>query len=187
MKKLILLPIIMICLGLTVVNAQPSVKVRNGLIYMDDGTLSPNQKSYQSLTDSLDRNLKLNANDTTSLFYRSVLLLRYNSMIAKPAQTDQSAFDNLLLAIKMVDRADSLHAKSFIFKILQAEIHKEICYRFQGDQSWKYNVTQAASRRKKFNFYKELTNKYYRQLSLLDSKNAYTYEKLKVTSNYPIR
>jgi len=93
MKKLILLPIIMICLGLTVVNAQPPVKVRNGLIYMDDDTLSPNQKKYQLLTDSLDRNLKLNANDTTSLFYRSVLLLRYNSMIAKPAQTEQSAFD----------------------------------------------------------------------------------------------
>jgi hypothetical protein len=187
MKKALLLSLAVIVLMINNGYAQPPVKVRNGLIYMDDGSLSPNQKKYPALTDSLDKNLKSNPNDTISLFYRSVLLLRYNSMMAKPSPADTSAFNNLMKAAKLVKIADSLQVKSLLFKVLRAEIYREICYRFQGDQSWKYNASQVALRRRKFNDYKELANQYYNELILLDKNNAYTFEKLKVSGNYPIR
>lgn len=187
MKKLLLLSTTLIGLLSNQGYAQPPVKVRNGLIYMDDGTLTPNQKQYPELTDNLEKALKANPNDTAALFYRSVLLIRYNGMMAKPSQIDQAAYKNLLYASNLLHRADSLNMKSFEFKVLRAEVYREICYRYQGDQSWKVNASQASLRRKEFNNFKDLANQYYDELANLDRDDAYTFNKLKVTSNYPIR
>lgn len=187
MKKLLILSITPIFLILHQGHAQPPIKVRNGLIYMDDGTLTPNQKQYPELTDKLDKTLKSNPNDTVTLFYRSVLLIRYNGMIAKPSQIDQNAYKNLLYAASLVHRGDSLNMKSFEFKVLRAEVYREICYRYLGDQSWKVNASQASLRRKEFNNYKDLANRYYDELANLDKDDAYTFNKLKVTSNYSIK
>jgi len=37
-----------------------------------------------------------------------------------------------------------------------------------------------------FNSYKELANKYYDELGVLDKENAYDYQELKVTAKYPL-
>jgi len=167
-------------------SAQPPVKVVAGLIYMNDGTLAPNQKMYPKLTDSLDNNLKKNNKDTGSLFYRALLYLRYNSGVAKPYQLSKGAMENLEVAKNMVERADSLKMQALNLKILRAEIYRELCYRFTGDESWQLNGKQIASRRTKFNGYKDLANKYYDDLAQLDKRNAYAYLQLKINYKYPL-
>jgi hypothetical protein len=74
----------------------------------------------------------------------------------------------------------------FKLKVLGAQVYKELCYRFTGDESWKYNAKQIVARRRQFNNYKDLANKYYDEVALLDEGNAYDYQKLKVTEEYPI-
>lgn len=167
-------------------SAQPPVKVVAGLIYMNDGTSAPNQKMYPKLTDSLDNNLKKNNKDTGSLFYRALLYLRYNSGGAKPYQLSKGAMENLEVAKNMVERADSLKMQALNLKILRAEIYRELCYRFTGDESWQLNGKQIASRRTKFNGYKDLANKYYDDLAQLDKRNAYAYLQLKINYKYPL-
>ena len=65
----------MVCLLVLILSwgsthAQLRFKVAAGLIYIDNGDFSslkkPDEKKYSGLTDSLDRNLKVNPNDTTS-------------------------------------------------------------------------------------------------------------------------
>ncbi len=166
-------------------HAQLRIKVVYGSIGIDDGSLTPNEKKYAVLTDSLDRNLKIHSNDTTSLFLRALLYLRYNSLIAKPYSADKIALENLEIAKKMAERAISLNMKNFNLKILRAQIYKELIYRFAGDESWKYNSKQIAERRELFNSYKELANKCYDDLAEMDKRNTYDYQQLKVGSIYP--
>jgi hypothetical protein len=99
---------IILLLLINVIQAQPKVRVVAGMIALDDGTVTPKEVKYVKLVDSLNRNLKTDPNDTTNLFYRALLYLRYNSLAANPDLTSNQATGNLLQANKMVDRADSL-------------------------------------------------------------------------------
>ena len=48
-----------------------------------------------------------------------------------------------------------------------------------------FNHKQMADREKKFEYFKGIANKYYYELAALDKNNAYDYQKLKMTVNYP--
>ena len=89
--------------------------------------------------------------------------------------------------MNLAERAVSLNMQSFNLKSLRAQIYKELTYRFTADESWKFNPRQIAARKRQFNVYKELANKYYSELAIIDKSNSYDYQKLKVRYNYPIK
>lgn len=188
MKKFSLLIICLLAFTFNPVttHAQLRIKIIGGLIYINDGSVTHNEKKYAGLTDSLDKNLKINPKDTTSLFYRALLYLTFNNLMVKPYQRADGTLENLTIAKNMVEKADSLNIKTFNLKILRAEIYRELTYRFSGDQSWMFNNKQKADRRVLFNNYKALANKYYDELAQLDSHNAYDYQKLKINYAYPL-
>lgn len=167
--------------------AQVKVTVENGRILVGVPWIKPNEKKLQPIIDTLDRNLKANPNDTTSLFCRAVLYLNLNDIMAKPYQGTIGALENLVKGKDMAEKAIDLKMQDFRLKILRAQLYSELAYRFTGDESWKFNSKQIAERRKQFNNYKELANKYYDELAVLDKTNAYDYQKLKVNSDYPIK
>lgn len=167
--------------------SQVPVKVVAGKILIDDGTLVPKEARYKLLADTLDRKLTNKANDTTSLFYRALLLDRFNDQLSKPAPGETGALENLQWAKRMVDRADSLNMHDFKLKLLRAQICKDLTYCFGGDESWKYNTKQIAERRSLFNKYKALANGFYDELASIDQNNAYDYQKQKITYGYPIK
>jgi hypothetical protein len=166
------------------VSAQHTVRVVSGMIALDDGTLTPKENKYKLFTDSLDRNLQTHPKDTTSLFFRALLYLRFNSIIANPDLSSTKATNNLRTAKAMTDRADSLKMKSFYLKVLRAEICRELNGRYAPVDLWRYTDQQAAERKKNHLYYMNLANKYYDELAVLDSANAYDYQKLKVKSGY---
>jgi hypothetical protein len=171
----------------TPAHAQVNVKIESGMIYINNGLLGRlDEKKYTTLTDSLDKNLKVKPNDTTSLFFRALLYLSFNDLKAKPFQGASGALENLVIAKDMAEKAVGLGMKNFNLKVLRAQLYKELTYRFTGDESWKYNSKQIADRRKQFNDYKDLANRYYDELAVLDKANAYEYQKLKVTGKYPL-
>ncbi|MBB6107759.1 hypothetical protein SAMN05421821_101326 [Mucilaginibacter lappiensis] len=167
-------------------DAQLKTKVVNGQIVIDDGSMVFRRAQYKSLADSLDKNIKAHPNDTTSLFFRALIYLRSNDAMAKPAQRTKGALEDLTVARNMAEKANDLKMKDFRLKVLRAGIYKELVYRFTGDESWMFNSKQIAERKSLFDNYKVLTNKYYNELALLDSNNAYDYQKLKVKDNYPL-
>ncbi|GAC1310327.1 MAG: hypothetical protein NVSMB24_27350 [Mucilaginibacter sp.] len=156
------------------------------MVDINDGSFRPDPRKYVSLVDSLDKNIKTNDKDTTSLFFRALLYLGFNDIKAKPYQGEKGALENLVIAKDLAEKAIDLKMKNFKLQVLRAQIYKELCYRYSGDESWKYNIKHIAGRRKQFNIYKELANKYYSELVVLDTANAYDYEKLKVKYNYPL-
>lgn len=189
MSKCNLVFIILIILSVksTFSFAQLPVQVRSGLIDINDGTIGkPNANKYSALTDSLDKNLKTHPNDTSSLFFRAVLYLSFNKVMVNPDLGNKIAFNNLIIAKNMAEKAITLKMQNFYLKVLRAEIYRELSFRLGGDESWKFNSKQIADRRKQFNQYKELANKYYDELAVLDNGNAYDYQKLKVTNKYPL-
>ncbi|SRR5260221_5973523 len=182
------LTVVLLMTGIISANAQLKLKVENGIIYINDGSFGkPNEKKYSVLTDSLDKNLKINSNDTTSLFYRAILYLVFNDHVAKPFQGQKGALENLTKAKNMAEKAIELKMQNFNLKVLRAQIYKELAYRFLGDEAWRYNSSQIKDRRNLYNKYKELANQYYEELAELDKVNAYDYQKLTVTGNYPIK
>ncbi len=186
-RNLFFLFLIILIIKSTFSFAQLPVQVRSGLIYINDGTIgSPKPNKYAALTDSLDKNLKLHPNDTTSLFIRGVLYLSLNRVIVNPDLGNKIAFENLIMAKNMAEKAINLKMQNFYLKVLRAEIYRELTYRLGGDELWKFNSKQITQRRAQFNSYKELANKYYDELAILDKVNAYDYQKLKVTSKYPL-
>lgn len=166
---------------------QLPTKIVNGILIIDDGALTPSQQVYTSLSTSLDAKLKANPNDTTSLFYGALLLDRQNYMLAKPSPGEKGAWENLQRAKTLVEKAVSLKMQDFKLKVLRAQVYKDLCYRFGGDESWQFNIKQIAERKTLFNSYKKLANKYYDELADVDKNNAYDYQKLKETSEYPIK
>jgi hypothetical protein len=188
MKKLGLLFMIAMVVFLNIGkgHAQLPNKVVFGMISINDGSFKPDEKKYSVLTDSLEKILKTRPNDTTCLFYRALLYLSFNSLLAKPYQGERGVLENLITAKSLTEKAVSLNMTNFNLKILRAQIYKEMTYRFTGDESWKYNSKQINIRKAQFNNFKELANKYYDELAKLDSNNAYDYQKLKVTEKYPL-
>jgi hypothetical protein len=166
--------------------AQLKVKVVAGIIDINDGPQYRNANKYASLSDSLDRNLKANPKDTTSLFFRALLYLKSNDALAKPYQRTKGTLENLTIAKNMTENAVSLKMQSFNLKVLRAQIYYQLVYRFTGDESWMFNSKQKAERKALFNNYKEFANKYYDELAQLDNSNAYDYQRLKIKDNYPL-
>ena len=160
------------------VSAQPKVKVVNGLISLDD--FSPTPKKYALFSDSLDKKLKSNPNDTTSLFFKALLYLQFNSFQVEPDLGSNVATQRLTAAREMADRADSLQMKSFNLKVLKAQICKELTHRYAPIEVWRFNAAQLAARKKKFDYYKDLANRAYAELETIDKSNAYAYHRLMV-------
>ena len=160
------------------VSAQPKVKVVNGLISLDD--FSPTPKKYALFTDSLDKKLKSNPKDTTSLFFRALLYLQFNSFQVEPDLGSNVATQRLTIAREMTDRADRLQMKSFNLKVLKAQICKELTNRYAPIEVWRFNAAQLAARKKKFDYYKGLANRDYTELETIDKSNAYAYHRLMV-------
>ncbi len=160
------------------VQAQPRVKVVAGIILLDD--FAPTEKKYARFSDSLDKAIKANPNDTTSLFYRAMLYLQFNSFVINPDIGTNTATNRLLLAKKYTDRADSLKMQRFELKVLRAQLCKELTNRFAPLETWRFNNQQLVERKKKFDYYKDLANTYYDKLALIDKNNAYDYQKRKV-------
>ncbi|SFT24762.1 hypothetical protein SAMN04487890_12242 [Mucilaginibacter polytrichastri] len=160
------------------VSAQPKIQVVDGLISLDD--FSPTEKKYALLTDSLDKKLMSDPKDTTSLFYRALLYLQFNSFVVKPDLGSNVATDHLIAARKMADMADSLQMKSFNLKVLKAQICKELTNRYAPIEVWRFNAAQLAARKKKFDYYKGLANREYAELETIDKGNAYAYHRLMV-------
>ncbi len=162
------------------VKAQAQVKIVDGIIYLGDVDFVRNEKKYYKFTDSLDKNLNLHPNDTTSLFYRALLYLRYNNFVVNPDLSSNQATTKLLIAKKMADRADSLKMQSLYIKVLRAQLCKELATRYAPIEIWRFNEKQMTERKKKFDYYKGLANSYYDGLAVLDKRNAYDYQRLKV-------
>lgn len=183
-----ILGIILLCIFfISNVHAQLPIKIVNGKVTRDDGTFGKFQiQKYTPLIDSLNKNLKLNPKDTTSLFIRSTLYLFSNDVQSKPNQREKGALENLILAKDMVENAVTYGMQDLRLKILRAQIYRELVYRFTGDESWMFDSKQTTVRRKQFNSYKELANKYYQELALSDSNRAYDYNRLKVNDIYPL-
>jgi len=93
MKKL-LIPVlyVLFILPLSLSAQLPQTKlVKGSLRPVEPGmTIIPPKTKYSQVADSLDKNLKLNPNDTTSLFYRSLIYYTYNQMMAKPEQNSKA-------------------------------------------------------------------------------------------------
>lgn len=183
-----ILGIILLCIFfISNVHAQLPIKIVNGKVTRDDGTFGKFQiQKYTLLIDSLNKKLKLNPKDTTSLFIRSALYLFSNDVQSKPNQREKGALENLILAKEMVENAVTYGMQDLRLKILRAQIYRELVYRFTGDESWMFDSKQTTVRRKQFNSYKGLANKYYQELALSDSSRAYDYNKLKVNDVYPL-
>lgn len=170
--------VIVLLISINTIKAQPRIKVLSGQITLND--FAPTESKYRPVSDSLDHTLKLNPNDTTALFYRAVLYLSFNNLKAKSDLTAKEPVYNLLTAKRMADRADSLNMKNFDLKILRAQICKELTYHYAPADTWRFSAEQMAARKKTFDHYKTLANRYYDELTVLDKANAYDYQRLKI-------
>jgi hypothetical protein len=178
LKYFILVPLIF---GAFTTKAQLEIKVGNGLIYINDRNLGHlNFNKYSPLIDSLDKSLKLHPNDTTSLFERALLFEQFNNQLAKATSLTREPIENLTIAKDLAEHAMVLNMKDIRLKVLQAQIYKDLVYRFSFNESWKFTSKEILERKQKRNTYKELANNYYDELALIDKDNAYNYEKLKV-------
>jgi hypothetical protein len=171
-------------LGTSPLFAQLNVVIENGSIYIKESTFGPpDAKKYSRLADSLDRVLKENPKDTTSLFGRALILEQLNNQLAKATSYTKDPISNLTIAKDLVEQAIALKMRDFRLKVLLAQLYKDLAYRYSVSESWKFTSKQIAERKVKYNAYKELANKYYDELAVLDSGNAYDYQRLKVKKN----
>ena len=160
------------------VHAQPSLRVTSGKIALAD--FSPTEKKYALFIDSLDKKLKLQPKDTTAIFYRALFYLQFNSFIVKPDMNTNEATGKLLMAERLITKGDSLKMSSLNFRILRAQLHSELAIRYSSIGTWRFTEKQLAERKKKYDYFKGLTNNDYDGLSRSDPKNAYDYERLKI-------
>ncbi|WP_316799701.1 hypothetical protein [Pedobacter frigidisoli] len=167
----------------------PSLRIIDGTLRtVESGMLVvPPKDKYKKIIDSLDQNLKKSPNDTTSLFYRSLLYYSYNQKMAEPAQTTKGTLENLLIAKNMIERAISEKMINVNTKILRAQIYAELCYRFSGDESWMFTPAVIQSRRKLFETSKAKANDSYDELIKSGISETYVLEKKKVKDEYPIK
>lgn len=161
--------------------AQLNVVIENGSIYIKETTFGPpDAKKYSPLADSLEKVLKINPKDTTSLFEQALILEQLNNQLAKATSFTRDPISNLTVAKDLAEHAIALKMKDFRLKVLRAQLYKDLAYRFSVSESWKFTSKQIAERKVKYNAYKNLTNKYYDELAVFDRGNAYDYEKLKL-------
>jgi hypothetical protein len=167
---------------------QLKYKIGNGMINFADGPIGRfNEKAFIHLIDSLEKNLKSNPNDTTSLFDRALLYSLGNNILAKPYPREKGALENLLIGKNEIEQAISLGMVSLQAKVLRAQLYKDIVYRYSGDEPWMFNKQQIEKRRIDYNTYKDLANKDYDELIIISKNNAWDFTKLKVKAEYPIK
>jgi hypothetical protein len=161
--------------------AQLNVVIENGTIYIKQSTYGPpDPRKYSPLADSLEKELKVNPKDTTSLFERALILEQLNNQLAKATSYTRNPISNLTIAKDLTEHAVALKMTDFRLKVLRAQIYKDLAYRFSVSESWKFTSKQISERKVKYNTYKELANKYYDELVKLDKDNSYDYQRLKV-------
>ncbi|WP_316848918.1 hypothetical protein [Pedobacter agri] len=167
----------------------PSLRIIEGTIRtLEFGMLLvPPKDKYKRIIDSLEQNLKKSPNDTTSLFYRSLLYYSYNQKMAEPAQGTKGTLENLTIAKNMIEKAISEKMTNKNAKILRAQIYAELCYRFLGDEKWMFSPAVIQSRRKLFETYKAKANDSYDELIKSNINESYVLEKKKVKEGYPIK
>ena len=166
--------------------AQVQTRIVAGQISLGNA-IKPDENSYSGFRDSLEKKLKVNPHDTTSLFYKALLLEQFNNQLAKPSPGDKIVYQNLIAAKNIITQLFDLKMQDFRLKVLRAQTYMDLTYQFANDESWKYNAKEIDDRRNLFNNYKKLSNEYHDELAKIDSINAYDYQKLKVNSNYPVR
>ncbi|MCO5946735.1 hypothetical protein NAF19_07530 [Mucilaginibacter sp. RT5R15] len=166
--------------------AQPPTRIIAGKVLINDGTMKFTAAKFRPIVDSLDKVLKVHPTDTISLFYRALFYSLSNNLMARPYQKENSALDNLIIGKSQIEKAISLGMSDFKTRVLRAQIYGDIAYRYTGDESWMFNKKQIADRKTQYNSFKELANKYYDELAVLDKGNAYDYQKLRITANYPL-
>ncbi len=166
--------------------SQLKIVIDNGMVRIEDGSLFFMPGNYRTIADSLDEVLKSGRGDTTVLFECALIYDQSNNQLAKPVPGDKDAFEHLLKAGDLVEKAFELKMRALTLKILRAQIYRDLTYRFIDDQSWKFNSEEIQRRRALFNNYKTLANKYYSQLAQLDKNNAWDYQRLNVKTKYPI-
>ena len=161
--------------------AQLNVVIENGSIYIKDRTFGPpDTKKYSFKADSLEKILKLNSRDTTSLFERALILEQLYNQLAKSTSYTRDPISNLNISKDLVEQAVALKMTDFKLKVLRAQVYKDLAYRYSVSESWKFTSKQIVERKVKYDTYKELANKHYDELAALDSGNAYDYQRLKI-------
>lgn len=187
MKKLNLILSLIAFLLYSSLHAQlPQTKTTFGKIStIEEGMLYvPLKGKYQKVSDSLDKTLKTNPNDTTALFYRALLHYSYNQLLAEPYQRTKGTLENLTTAKNQIEKCAELKMTDKRVKMLRAQIYQELCYRFTADESWMLSPVQAAARRKLFNSYKEATNRYLDELASIYPNQAHEFANRKITYQY---
>ena len=166
---------------------QLSLKVVAGNLMIGDGSPVFDKAKYARILDSITRNAATNHVDTNRLFKTALLYDLLNNQLSKPSPGEQSALRNLIKAKDSLEQAITLNMRQLNVRILRAQIYRDLCYRYSGDQSWMFNSQIIAHRRKEFDLYKSLSNQSYQDLQSMDKNNASDYEKLKVNYNYPVK
>jgi hypothetical protein len=186
--KVFYLILIGLLIAISQAKAQLKYKIENGMIHINDGPIGRfNEKAFTRLIDSLEKNLKSNPNDTTSLFDRALLYSLGNNLLAKPYPREKMAVENLIIGKNEIERAVSCGMSSLGAKVLRAQLYKDIIYRYSGDASWMFNKQQIEKRRTDYNAYKDLANKDYDEVIMMSKSNAWDFEKLKIKTDYPIK
>jgi hypothetical protein len=167
----------------------PALRIVDGALRtVESGMLLvPPKDKYKKIIDSLDKNIKKSPNDTTSLFYRALLYYSYNQKIAEPAQSTKGTLEKLTIAKDMIEKAIAEKMNDKNAKILRAQIYAELCYRFSGDEKWMFDASEIVRRRKLFENYKAITNRYYTNLILFYPDSEPIYAKKKIEYIYPIK
>src|SRR6187402_770398 len=127
--KMVFLLLFSLLIGSVSGFAQIQTRIVAGQISIGN-TIMPDENSYAGFRDSLDKKLKVNPHDTTSLFERALLLEQFNKQLAKPTSYTKDPIENLTAAKDMTEHAVALHMKDLKLKILRAQIYKDLVYRY---------------------------------------------------------
>ena len=180
-NKTLYLVLLLMLVGTLPSFAQFNVVIENGSIYIKDRSFGPpDAKKYSPIADSLEKILKIQPKDTTSLFERSLILEQLNNQLAKATSYTKDPIINLTIAKDLAEQAAALKMKDFRLKVLRAQVYKDLAYRYSVSETWKFTGKQIAERKIRYNTYKDLSNKIYDELAVLDTVNAYDYQRSKL-------
>lgn len=166
--------------------AQIRTGIENGQERIYDQSLFFQPAHYKATLDSLEKKIAVMPADTTSIFLCALICDLSNNIQAKPIPGDKQALSGLSKAKELVIKAKKLGMHDFKLMVLEAQVYRDLTYRYAGDQKWNLKRDEIARRRNEFNAYKLRANDCYSKLAELDRANAHAYLKLVVRTNYPI-
>lgn len=154
---------------------QFTVSLDGGRIGIKDGGFAgrPDASLYKSVIDSVENVLKENNRDTTALFLKALVksqywLTRYHSD-EQLVELEDSA--------RSIDSAFAVGMSNLTANVLRARIYYQLRGSLASDEGWRYSASEKAARKKKFERYRALSNRYHKELQTLDPENAYDYQK----------